>query len=125
MFQLLREFLFLKRKDNEISNKHMTSTALFYFIIAIIIVNFIKDKILNALNAKHFNDELPIDLKDVYDEKDYKKTNYKFGIITSSFSIILTIGFLLLDGFEFVDNLARSLSSNPIIIALVFARPFP
>jgi STE24 endopeptidase len=126
MYLLQQESLFLKRKDNEISNKHMTSTALFYFIIAIIIVNFIKDKILNALNAKHFNDDLPIDLKDVYDEKDYKKsqdykkTNYKFGIITSSFSIILTIGFLLLDGFEFVDNLARSLSSNPIIIALIF-----
>lgn len=104
----------------------MTAATLFYIIIAIIIINFIVDKVLDALNAKHFNDELPEDLKDVYDEAEYKKsqnykaTNYKFGILTSTFSIVLTLGFLLLDGFEFVDNIARDFSSNPIIIALLF-----
>ncbi|MCR8666282.1 M48 family metallopeptidase [Aestuariibaculum sp. M13] len=104
----------------------MTSTTLFYIIIAIIIVNFIVDKILDALNAKHFNDALPKDLQDVYDEAEYKKsqsyksTKYKFGIITSTFSIVLTLGFLLLDGFAWVDNIARIYSENPIIIALIF-----
>ncbi|MCH4551158.1 M48 family metallopeptidase [Aestuariibaculum lutulentum] len=104
----------------------MTSTTLFYIIIAIIIVNFIVDKILDALNAKHFNDALPKDLQDVYDEAEYKKsqsyksTKYKFGIITSTFSIVLTLGFLLLDGFAWVDNMARIYSENPIIIALIF-----
>ena len=48
----------------------MTSTTLFYIIIGIIIVNFIIDKILGALNAKHFNDELPLELQDVYDEEE-------------------------------------------------------
>jgi STE24 endopeptidase len=104
----------------------MTSTILFYIIISIIVINFIVDKILNALNAKHYNDALPKELIDVYDEAEYKKsqdykaTNYKFGIITSTFSIILTLGFLFLDGFEFVDNIARSYSQNPIVIALIF-----
>lgn len=104
----------------------MTSTNLFYIIIAILIINFIVDKVLNALNAKHFNDILPEDLKDVYDDTEYKKsqnykaTNYKFGIITSTFSIVLTLGFLLFDGFEFVDNIARNYSANPIPIALIF-----
>ena len=66
------------------------------------------------------------DLQDVYDETEYKKsqnykaTNYKFGLLTSTFSIVLTLGFLLFDGFEFVDNIARSYSDNPIIIALIF-----
>tara|TARA_R110002033_G_scaffold16968_7_gene46694 strand:- start:123 stop:1358 length:1236 start_codon:yes stop_codon:yes gene_type:complete len=104
----------------------MTSTTLFYIIIAIIVINFIVDKILDALNAKHYNDDLPNVLKDVYDvveykkSQDYKTTNYKFGIITSTFSIVLTLGFLFLDGFEFVDTLARNFSSNSIIIALIF-----
>lgn len=104
----------------------MTSTTLFYIIIAIIIISFIVDKILDALNAKHFNDALPKDLQDVYDETEYKKsqeykaTNYKFGLITSSFSLALTLAFLFLDGFEFVDNIARSFSDNSIIIALIF-----
>ena len=53
----------------------MTSTTLFYIIIAIIIINFIVDKILDTLNAKHYNDAIPPELQDVYDEEEYKKKN--------------------------------------------------
>jgi STE24 endopeptidase len=104
----------------------MTAITLFYIIIAIIIINFIKDKILDAINAKHYNDPIPEELKDVYDQDEYKKSqaykavNYKFGIFTSLFSFVLTLSFLLLDGFEYVDSIARSYSENPIIIALIF-----
>jgi len=104
----------------------MTSTTLFYIIIAIIIINFILDKVLDALNAKHYNDPIPEELSDVYDEAEYKKsqaykqTNYKFGIWSSTFSLALTLAFLLLDGFEYVDTIARSYSNNPIVIALLF-----
>ena len=66
----------------------MTATTLFYIIIAIIVFDFILDKILDALNAKHFTDSIPKELQDVYDDNEYKKsqdyknTNYKFGILT-------------------------------------------
>ncbi len=104
----------------------MTSTTLFYIIIAIIIIDFLVDKLLDALNAKGYNDPIPEELTDVYDPEDYQKsqrynsTNYKFGLITSTFSLVLTLTFLGLDGFEFVDNIARSYSNNPIVIALLF-----
>ena len=104
----------------------MTAQTLFYIIIGIIIINFIKDKILNAINARHFNDPIPDELNDVYDStayktsQDYKSTNYKFGIWSSLFSLALTLAFLFLDGFEYVDNLARSYSDKPVIIALLF-----
>ena len=126
MYLLLQELLFLKRKDRETLNKHMTSTTLFYIIIGIIILKFVFDKILNHLNAQHYNDDLPDEIKDVYDAEEYEKsqtyktTNYKFGILTSTFSLVITLLFFLLDGFEFVDNIARSYSDNPIIIALIF-----
>ena len=104
----------------------MTSTTLFYIIISIIVINFIIDKVLDALNAKHYDDAIPEELNDVYDETEYKKsqaykkTNYKFGIFSSAFSIILTLGFLFLDGFEYVDRIARNYTENPIGIALIF-----
>ncbi len=104
----------------------MTANTLFYIIIGIIIFNFILSKILDALNAKHFNDALPEDLQDVYDpeaykkSQAYKKTNYKFSNYTTLFSLVLTLSFFFLDGFEFVDNIARDYSANTIIIALVF-----
>jgi STE24 endopeptidase len=104
----------------------MTATTLFYIIIAIIILNFIKDKVLDALNAKHYNDPIPEELNDVYDEAEYtksqayKKINYQFGVWSSIFSVVLTLAFLMFDGFEYVDNVARGFSENPIIIALIF-----
>ncbi|MEJ2112356.1 MAG: M48 family metallopeptidase, partial [Flavobacteriaceae bacterium] len=104
----------------------MTATTLFYIIIAILIINFIVDKTLDWLNSKHFNDQLPQDLQDVYDETEYKKSqaykkaNQNFSNYTSAFSLVLTLAFLFFDGFEFVDNIARSYSDNSIIIALIF-----
>ena len=104
----------------------MTSTTLFYIIIGIIVLKFIFDKTLNHLNAKHFKDELPEEVQDVYDDEEYKRsqeyklTNYRFGILTSSFSLLITLLFFFFDGFEIVDNFARNYSQNAIIIALIF-----
>jgi STE24 endopeptidase len=104
----------------------MTSTTLFYIIIAIILINFFKDKIINALNAKHYNDPIPNELDDVFDEDEYKKSqayklaNYNFGLWSSAFSLILTLGFLIFDGFEYVDNFARQYANNEIVVGLIF-----
>ena len=104
----------------------MTATTLFYILIAILIISFIIDKILDALNAKHYNDALPYELMDVYDDAEYKKsqrykaTNYTFGLLTSTFSILLTLGFFFFDGFAYVDQLARQLTNNSILVTLIF-----
>ncbi|MCM4154459.1 M48 family metallopeptidase [Gramella sp. AN32] len=104
----------------------MNSQILFNLIIGIIIISFVLDKILDAINARHFNDPIPAELDDVYDQteyeksQNYKKERFKFGLISSTFSILLTLGFIFLDGFEFVDDIARSYSENNIVIALIF-----
>ena len=104
----------------------MTATTLFYIIISILIISFIIDKIIGNINAKHFDDALPLEVADVYEEKEYsksqsyKKINFKLGTLTSLFSIVLTLLFFFLNGFEFVDTLARNFSDNPTIIALIF-----
>ena len=104
----------------------MTATTLFYIIIAILITSFIIDKILDTLNARHYNDPIPSELSDVYDQKEYQKSqNYKkendrFSSITSLILLIATLAFFFLDGFAFVDQWARTFSDNNIIIALIF-----
>jgi STE24 endopeptidase len=104
----------------------MTSTTLFYIIIGIIIINFLIDRVLASLNAKHFNDSLPAELQGIYDDVEYKKsqaykaTNHQFSNITSTFSLIVTLAFFYFDGFEYIDHIARSFSSNHIAIALIF-----
>ena len=104
----------------------MNPTTLFYIIIGIIVISFIIDQILDWLNAKHFDDPIPPELKDVYDVESYrksqayKKVNARFSGISSAFMLILTLIFFFIDGFAYVDDIARSVSSNEIIVALVF-----
>lgn len=104
----------------------MKPETIFLIIIAILVVSFIIDQALDYLNAKHFNDPLPAELQDVFDEEEYKKSQrykkegYKFGFLTSIISLVATLLFFFFDGFAYVDGLARSVASNEIIIALVF-----
>jgi STE24 endopeptidase len=104
----------------------MQPTTLFYILILILLISFIIDKVLDALNAKHFNDDIPAELADVYDKdeykksQDYKKANAKFSSINTLFSILVTIGFFFLDGFKYIDDFARSYSENSILVALIF-----
>jgi len=104
----------------------MTSDTLLYILISILIISFIVDKVLDALNAKHYKDPIPPELSDVYEEEDYlksqnyKKANDRFSSIASSISLVVTLFFFYLDGFAFVDEWARTFSDNTIIIALIF-----
>ncbi|WP_158837469.1 M48 family metallopeptidase [Polaribacter sp. L3A8] len=104
----------------------MQPTTLFYIIISILIISFIVDKILDILNEKRFDDEIPKKLKDVYDKEEYKKsqaykkTSAKFSNITSLFSTLLTLVFFFIDGFKYVDSFARTYTDNPILVALIF-----
>ena len=100
--------------------------TLFYIIIVILIFQFLMETVLEYLNAKRYGDPVPKELNDVFDtteyqkSQDYKKTNFKFGILTSTISILLTLSFLFLGGFEWVDSIIRSYTENPILMALLF-----
>ena len=104
----------------------MTSELLFYIILGIVCVDFIFDQILDYLNTKKFNDPIPEPLSDVYDDEAYKKSqNYKkdtnrISQLSSWLSFAGILLFLVFDGFAFVDHLARTYTSNPILVALIF-----
>lgn len=104
----------------------MEPISLFYILISILLVKFMLDTLLNHLNAKHFNDTLPEEVSNVYDineykkSQSYKKVNHNFTLVTSSFSLIVTLCFFFFNGFSLVDNIARKFSDNIIIITLIF-----
>lgn len=104
----------------------MNNTLIFYCILVILIGEFFLSTILNYLNAKRFKDPVPKDLEDVYNleeyqkSQSYKRTNYKFGILTSTFSLALMLGFLVLGGFGWVDTIVANVTSSPILQALLF-----
>ncbi|MFD1316684.1 M48 family metallopeptidase [Namhaeicola litoreus] len=104
----------------------MTPTFLFELIITILVLEFFFDKYLDYLNAKHFKDPVPKLIDDVYDEKEYlksqnyKKENYQFSFWTSIFSLVVLLLFFYFKGFAWIDEFARSFSSNQIVVGLIF-----
>ena len=68
--------------------------VVFYLLIAIIIIVFIIDSLLDILNALHYDDEIPDELSDVYPEEEYKKSiaykkaNYKFKMVLELLDLV-------------------------------------
>ena len=99
---------------------------LFWIIIGILVVDFIFEKYLSYLNTTTMSDTIPGEVKGIYDEEKYKKQqayqreNHRFGILTSSFSMTITLAMFLFYGFALVDGWAWSFTGNAILAALIF-----
>ena len=72
-----------------------------YIFIGLILLNFIFSSVLEYVNDKNWNDEIPDLLKDHYDKKkystakDYKKARGRISLISSSLSITITLIILI------------------------------
>ncbi|MBT8236401.1 MAG: M48 family metallopeptidase [Bacteroidia bacterium] len=104
----------------------MADSSLFYIIIGILVLQYFIELVLSLLNARKFMDPIPDELTDVFDTEEYKrsqrykKENHRFGLLTSTFSLVLTLTFLLIGGFEWVDQWVRTLTTHPILMAVLF-----
>lgn len=101
-------------------------TTVFYIIIAILIFDFLLERLLNYLNSTRWSNELPKELHGIYDIDQYKKSqdyyfeNQKLGLITSILTFLILLLLLFFGGFSMVDSWARLLSGNSIFIAILF-----
>ncbi|MBT7789014.1 MAG: M48 family metallopeptidase [Calditrichaeota bacterium] len=97
------------------------------FILAILIGNYILTLIVENLNIKRLSPALPDEFEGHYDAEKYSKSqNYtrvttKFGNITGTFDLVLIIVFILIGGFNWLDNVARGFGFGEIVSGLIFA----
>ncbi len=95
-------------------------------IIGILIFEFALERFLDYLNTTRWSDQLPDEVKDIYDEEKYRrqqayeKANHRFSMISSSFTFILVLLMFLLAGFALVNSWATQISQSPIGSALIF-----
>ena len=100
-----------------------------YLIIILIIIvgDYLLDYIVETLNVKHVKTELPKEFEGYYDAEKYKKSqNYlkettRFGIITDTITTPITLAFILIGGFNYVDQIARGFQLATIPTGLIFA----
>lgn len=99
---------------------------LFYLIIAILILDFLFDRLLDGLNASRWSNVLPAELRGIYDEEkyrksqDYQRVNMRFGLLTSTLSFLAIMVFVIAGGFAFLDGWIRQVTEHPILMALLY-----
>jgi len=102
------------------------SQILFYIIVGLLLADFIFERFLEFLNSTRWSDQLPEEVKDIYDVQEYQKqqayekANFSFSMVSSSFSFALMFLMVLFAVFALVNSWALSVSVNPILTALVF-----
>jgi len=95
-------------------------------VLCIILTSFTLELVVSYLNIGALSPDLPKEFEDVYNRDEYEKsqqytkTTTRFGIFENSISTVLTVGFLILGGFNWIDTLARSFGYNAIVTGLLF-----
>ncbi len=95
-------------------------------ILFTIIGSYLLGLITNWFNIKHLSLELPQEFEGIYDSEAYKKSqeytevNTKFGFLTSTLSLILTLVFWFMGGFNYLDLLVRNWDLGPFVSGLIY-----
>jgi len=96
------------------------------FILALLVFNWLLSLIVETLNVRNVSTEIPAEFEGIYDDEKYAKSqrylkdNTRFGEIQSAIMLPLTIAFIVLGGFNWVNNIAQSASNHMILQGLVF-----
>jgi len=100
--------------------------TIFFLILIIPVTGFLIELYLDHLNSSMWSDTLPEKLKGICDAEEYRKTqlyqkdNKRLSFWSSSFNLAIILIMIIAGGFALVDNLARTISMNAVIISLVF-----
>jgi STE24 endopeptidase len=101
--------------------------AYFYFILATVIGFYVLDVVSRLLNLTALKDELPTEFADVYDQEKYSESQRytrvttRYGLIKSTYSLIVFLAFWWLGGFGWLDEWVRSVMENELGRGLLFA----
>jgi len=96
------------------------------FILALLVFNWLLSLIVETLNVRNVSTEIPAEFEGIYDDEKYAtsqrylKDNTRFGQIQAGIMLPLTIAFILLGGFSWINNLAQAASDHMILQGLVF-----
>lgn len=104
----------------------MEPNVLLTIIVAIVVIGYVFDQILDYLNLKGQRQDIPDEVAAFYDRDKYiKSLAYhreltKFSFITSAFSVILSLVMLLSGGFGWLDAILRNYVQHDVALALIF-----
>jgi STE24 endopeptidase len=102
----------------------MNTFAIIIFIA--LILEFALSLVGNLLNLKALKAELPPALEGIYKSEDYRKsqeyirTTTRFGLVSSSFTLLLLLAFWFSGGFNWLDQVVRAWNFMPLASGLLY-----
>lgn len=100
--------------------------GVFWLIIAFIIIEFVIERWVSKLNAGWFGKPIPDVLSGVFDADKYAKqqsyslTNYRFGVLTASFSVVVSLVALFFGLYGWLDTYLRVWIAQEVWLCLAF-----
>ena len=104
----------------------MTAENWLYLIIGLVIFNYLFSTVLDFINGKNWRTEIPPVMKDFYHEdkylkaKNYSKEKGKVSLISSTLSTLITLFFLVFDGYGWLDNFISLYYDIPFLKSGIF-----
>ena len=100
--------------------------AFFFVILVAVLIEYVLDVVANVLNLRAMKPEMPAALQDVYKPDEYRKSQEytrattRFGLVTSTFSLVVLLGFWFVGGFNFLDEVVRGWELHVILTGVLY-----
>lgn len=104
----------------------MTMNSYGLVILFTMLLNYLLNLSADVLNLSRLSDELPEEVQGIYnsdeylESQEYTRVNTKFGFITSTFHLLVTLIFWFSGGFNLLDQVIRTWGFSPLITGLVY-----
>ena len=98
----------------------------FFIILFALLIEYAVSVVANLLNLKSLKSDPPPALEGVYQPEEYRKaqeyirTNTRFDVVTDTFSLLVLLSFWFAGGFNYLDQVVRSWSFDPIVSGLLY-----
>ena len=94
--------------------------------MAALVLDFSLKLVSDLLNLKSLKLELPLVLQDIYNQEDYRKsqeylrTTTRFGLVDSSFTLLILLAFWFSGGFNWFDQVVTGWNLVPVVTGLLY-----
>lgn len=100
------------------------------FILAVLLVGYLLELSVSLFTLRSLDPILPGEFNGIYDDaeyahsQEYTRITTRFSVLQSTIMLPMTIGFILLGGFNVLDGWARSFGFSSVFTGLVFTGLF-
>lgn len=114
-------------KERQYREQHtIIMNAIAIIILAALLVDYVLEVTGSLLNLRALKLEPPYSLQDIYEPEEYRRSQQytrartRFGLITSTFSLIVLLAFWFAGGFNWFDQVVRAWGFVPLVNGLLF-----